>query len=110
MYKFALPVKDGYEFFFLSELIYFQAKGNYSLAIIENRKAADVFISLKKLESQLAPRGFIRIHHEYLINSYHMIKYNKGVGGIVELSNGKKLEVSRGRKREFLRRIKGKRR
>ena len=105
--KIALPSKDGFEYVHLSHLLYVQASGNYSKATLQDKKTVYIFKSLKMLEEQLSPYGFIRIHHEYIINLYHLTRYIKSDGGCVQMSDGRELEVSRGKKKEFLRIVRG---
>lgn len=106
MKRIALPIKEGYEFIPIAELVYIQSSGNYAIAHILDRQPVHVFQSLKDLEESLHDIGFLRIHSSFLINTTHLVKYNKGDGGTVEMSTGKKLEVSRGRKKAFLGRVK----
>lgn len=106
-HRIPLPTKDGLEFLPATDILYIQASGNYSIVYTYEKKPIYVFKPLKSLEESMIEKGFIRIHNMYVINVFHLLRYSKGDGGTVELSNGKKLEVSRGRKREFLRRIKG---
>jgi two-component system LytT family response regulator len=110
MDRIALPTKDGFEYVHAMEIICMQASGNYSLVTLtsnKSKKTIHIFRSLKSLEVLLADKGFVRIHNEYLINLYHLMRYDKGDGGVVEMSDGKKIEVSRVRKKKFLRAVGG---
>jgi two-component system LytT family response regulator len=51
--------------------------------------------------------SFIRIHKSFLVNMRHVKQYKKGEGGMVVLSNGTEIEVSRRKKEQFLQTIKG---
>lgn len=109
MERITLPTKSGFDFVQLIDIIYLQSSGNYCLVFLVNViKPIHVFRSLKQFETLLIENNFIRIHNEYLIHLLHLIRYDKAGGGVVEMSNGKKIEVSRGRKKEFFRLIKGK--
>ena len=46
--------------------------------------------------------NFFRIHRSHLINLEHLVKYVKGEGGYVEMSDGSKAEVSRRKKSDFM--------
>jgi two-component system, LytTR family, response regulator len=50
----------------------------------------------------LQDTSFVRIHKSFLINIQHLKEYQKGEGGIVVMSNGKELEVSRRKKEYFV--------
>ena len=108
MQRIALPTKDGFEFVSVDDILYLQASGNYCIVTLKNKQSIHIYKLLKLLETQLKSHGFIRIHHEYLININHLNKYNKGDGGEVVMSDGKVLEVSRGKKKEFMIWVKGK--
>jgi two-component system LytT family response regulator len=47
---------------------------------------------------------FFRCHHSYLINLHHVRKYLKNENQI-EMTNGKKVDLSRRKKEEFLKRM-----
>lgn len=100
-----MPTKDGFEFVTASDILYLKAAGNYTVAVKTNNKSIHILQSLKHFETNLGSQGFVRIHHEYLINMTHLIRYNKGDGGEVELIGEVKLPVSKGKKREFMRKL-----
>ncbi len=100
--KMALPTKEGYDYVSIMDIIYFQTSGNYSIITLIDLKYLNVCRPLKYFEATLTSRGFVRIHNEFLINLKHLTKYNKINGGEVVMSDGKILEVSRGKKVEFL--------
>jgi len=108
MQRIPLPTKNGFDFIPVEDILYLQASGNYCIMTLKNHQVINIFKLLKLLENQLKDHGFIRIHHEYLINVNHLSRYIKGDGGEVEMSDGKILEVSRGKKKEFLIWVKGK--
>jgi len=57
---------------------------------------------LGHLENKLPESWFIRVHHQYLINIQHILRYEKGDGGNITLINGVIIPVSRYKKAEFL--------
>lgn len=108
MERITLPTKSGFDFVQLIDIIYLRSSGNYSLAFLVNKsKPLPVFRSLKHFETLLPEKIFIRIRNEYLIHLVHLIRYDKKDGGIVEMSDGRKVEVSSRRKREFLGKMMG---
>ena len=46
----------------------------------------------------LVDSGFARVHKSYLVNVNEVVKYVKGKGGSVVLSNGKEIMVSASKK------------
>ncbi|HEY0750572.1 MAG TPA: LytTR family DNA-binding domain-containing protein, partial [Chitinophagaceae bacterium] len=57
-------------------------------------------------EELLSDSGFVRIHKSLLVNLLHVTEYIKGEGGIVVMSTGEKLEVSRRKKENFIAKMK----
>ncbi len=106
MLRIPIPIHHGYEFFFARDILYFQADGNFSVVICKEKEFTQSTLSLKALEEKLQVSGFCRIHHKYLVNMEHIARYFKGDGGVVVLSNGEKLAVSRGKKENLIRELK----
>ena len=100
--RIALPVKSGLVFVQPSELLYFMSDGNYCRAYAVSGQNQFIGLLLNKLERQLYPHGFIRIHHQYIVNTHHILRYEKGDGGSLVLADQTRLPVSRERKKRFL--------
>ena len=60
---------------------------------------------LKDLEEILPKDLFFRIHHSYLLNLQHVIRYIRGAGGEAVMVSGEQLPVARNRKNDFLGRL-----
>ena len=58
--------------------------------------------TLKYFEDILQTYSFARIHKSYLVNVNEIVKYRKGKGGSVVISNGKELLVSASKKKDLL--------
>lgn len=101
--RIGLPTRLGIDFLPVSDILYFEADGNYAQAFIHG-KEKPLFVTrpLKELELTLSGFPFCRIHHTYLAHLDHVERYLRGDGGQVVMSNGTKLPVSRGRKEDFL--------
>lgn len=99
--KITLPEQEGFKVLNVADILYCQADDNYTLVYLEGKKYL-VSKTLKYLEDALAEFPFARIHKSYLVNVNEVVRYKKGKGGTVVLSNGKELSVSASRKQEFL--------
>ena len=55
----------------------------------------------------LADYRFFRVHNSHLINLDYITEYVKGEGGLVKMTDGSHVDVSRRRKEEFLKQLKG---
>ena len=99
--KLTLPQQDGFQILNVNEILYCKADDNYTEIYLENKKIL-VSKTLKYFEDALADFPFARVHKSYLVNVNEVVKYRKGKGGSVVLSNGKEVLVSASKKKEFL--------
>lgn len=99
--KLTLPQQDGFQVLNISDILYCQADDNYTEIYLENKKIL-VSKTLKYFEDALLEFSFARVHKSYLVNINEVVKYRKGKGGSVVMSNGKELLVSASKKKEFL--------
>jgi len=105
--KLSFSTPNGFELINVSNILYFEAEGSYSLVILTGGKKLTVSKGLKDFEESLSPIQFVRIHHSFLINLAHVKRYLKGRGGHVEMTNGLLIEVAVRRKADFLETFKG---
>ena len=99
--KITLPQQDGFLVLNISDILYCKADDNYTEIYLVNKKLV-VSKTLKYFEEALAEHPFARIHKSYLVNVNEVIKYRKGKGGSVIVSNGKELLVSASKKKQLL--------
>jgi len=100
--KVAVPTFEGLLFIPIEEIIRIQSDRNYTEFYLNAKRKVVVTRSLKSYEELLSEFGFIRVHHSHMINMNHLVKYIKGVGGYVIMSDQSKVDVSRRKKEEFL--------
>lgn len=62
--------------------------------------------SIGHFEKLLEPSGICRVHNRHLANISHIVKYNRGDGGSLIMSNRIELPVSKARKDHLLRQLK----
>ncbi len=99
--KITLPQQDGFQVLNISEILYCKADDNYTEIYLEKQKIL-VSKTLKYFEDALVGFPFARIHKSFLVNVDAIVKYKKGKGGSVVISNGKELLVSSAKKKELL--------
>jgi len=99
--KITLPQQDGFQVLNVKDILYCKADDNYTEIHLENKKIL-VSKTLKYFEEALSKFPFARIHKSYLVNVNEVVKYRKGKGGSVMVSNGKELLVSASKKKDFL--------
>ena len=100
--KITIPQLDGFEILNTSDILYCKADDNYTEIYLNNNKKKVVSKTLKYFEEALTNSGFARVHKSYLVNVNEVVKYVKGKGGSVVLSNGKQVMVSASKKSGLL--------
>lgn len=104
--RIAIPSQNGMLFVRTDEVVRCEADSNYTILYLANKQKLVSTRSLKEYENLLADDGFLRIHHSYLINRAHLVRYIKGEGGQVVMDDGTTWDVSRRKKDEFLGKLK----
>jgi len=100
--KITIPQLDGFEVLETANILYCKADDNYTEIYLNNNKKKLVSKTLKYFEEALTNSGFARVHKSYLVNVNEVVKYVKGKGGSVVLSNGKEVMVSASKKSDLL--------
>jgi two-component system LytT family response regulator len=100
--KIALPTFDGLEFIHMDDILYCQSDGAYSHVFFKDGSKLYISKTLRYLEDALCAFHFFRVHNSYIVNLNHVSKYSKTDGGLLILSDGTKVRVSRSRKDELL--------
>jgi len=104
--KLCIPTLKGFVVLKLEDIVFCEAERNYTIIHLHNKKPITVSRPLLDYEKILANTSFLRVHKTYLINLHHVNEYHRGEGGVVIMSNGTEVEVSRRKKEEFLKKIK----
>lgn len=99
--KITIPQQDGFEVIDVNDIVFCKADDNYTEIHLANSKKL-VSKTLKYFEETLLAYDFARIHKSYLVNINSVIKYKKGKGGSVIVSNGKEILVSSSKKATLL--------
>ncbi|TWO33759.1 response regulator transcription factor [Seonamhaeicola sediminis] len=100
--KITIPQLDGFEVLNTSDILYCKADDNYTEIYLNNNRKKLVSKTLKYFEEALNGSSFARVHKSYLVNVNEVVKYVKGKGGSVVLSNGKEIMVSASKKANLL--------
>ena len=105
--KIAIPTSDGFLIQNLDDILYCQASGNYTQFCLANKTRVLSSYTLKQYDEMLSEFNFFRAHKSFLINLKHVNQYRKGEGGVVIMSDGMEIEISRRNKEPFIRIFKG---
>jgi len=104
--KIALPTLTGFIFVPVDNIIRCESDNTYTTFFTKDKRKIVVSKTLKDCEKMLAEFGFFRVHNSHLINLEYITEYTKGEGGVIVMSDGSNVDVSRRRKEEFLMKLK----
>jgi len=101
--KIAVPTAEGFELIPTAEVVYFEADSNYTHIFLKNKNKVIACRTLKKLEEQIQDYNcFVRVHNSYMVNLNEVVRYVRGEGGYLVMSDNSPVNVSRSRKDALL--------
>lgn len=103
--KIAVPTFEGMQMVHTEEIIKCTADESYTEILLSKGNKLVVSRILKEYEELLADLNFFRVHNSCLINLSHVVKYVKGDGGYVVMTDGESVEVARRKKSELLNKL-----
>lgn len=104
--RLCLPTLKGFVILKLEEIIYCEAERSYTVFHLANNKTIIVSKPLLDYDNLLQDTSFLRVHKSFLVNLHHVREYQRGEGGLVIMSNGAEIEISRRKKEAFLLKVK----
>jgi two-component system LytT family response regulator len=96
--RLALPTAEGVYLVDKANIVRVEAMSNYSTFYLNDNKKIVVSKTLKEYENVLTDTFFLRINRSVIVNLDYIVKYRKGDGGTLEMSDGTEVEVSASRK------------
>ena len=103
--RLALPTAEGVYIVDKANIIRVEAMSNYSVFLLTDAKKIVVSKTLKEYESALDADNFMRVNRSVIVNLNFVVKYRKGDGGTLELSDGAEIEVSTQKKEALLQKL-----
>ena len=101
--KIAVPTAEGFELIPADQVVRCEADDNYTHLFLKDKKKIIACRTLKEMEAQLEDfASFLRVHHSYMVNMNEVVKYVRGEGGYLIMSDGTTVNVSRSRKDALL--------
>jgi two-component system LytT family response regulator len=91
----ALQMQSEIRYVALSEIIRCEADNSYTFFFLANSEKILVSKSLKEYADLLRPNGFLRTHQSHLVNAKYVKSWLKEDGGILLLTSGEKIPVSK---------------
>ena len=93
--KIALQMQSEIRYVTLSEIIRCEADNTYTYFFLANSEKILVSKSLKEYADLLRPNGFLRTHQSHLVNPKYVKSWLKEDGGVLLLTSGEKIPVSK---------------
>jgi two-component system LytT family response regulator len=103
--RLALPTAEGVYIIDKANIIRVEAMSNYSVFMLADHKKIVVSKTLKEYETVLDDDQFMRVNRSVIVNLDFVVKYRKGDGGTLELSDGSEIEVSPQKKETLLQKL-----
>lgn len=97
----SLPTEEGMLLTRVSEVMYCEGVGAYTVFHLKNGRQVIVTRNLKKFEEQFRDLGFYRVHHSNLVNISHVAEVNSR-NNFLLLKNGDLVNISQRKKAGFL--------
>lgn len=92
----------------MHRIVRLEGEGNYTLFHFADGSQLMVSLTLKKLESRLSPRVFVRPHKKNIINLLYLEGLHPDRQQLsVSLLNGDRVDVSRRKASRFIKQVKG---
>ena len=91
----ALQMQTEIRYIALSEIIRCEADNTYTYFFLANSEKILISKSLKEYADLLRPNGFLRTHQSHLVNPKYVKSWLKEDGGILLLTSGEKIPVSK---------------
>ncbi len=101
--KIAVPTAEGFELIPADQVLYLEANDNYTHLFLKNKNKIIACRTLKEMEEQIQDFSFfVRVHNSYMVNLNEVVKYVRGEGGYLVMSDNSSVNVSRSRKDSLL--------
>ena len=101
--KIAVPTAEGFGLIPTDQVLYFEANDNYTHLFLKNKNKIIASRTVKEMEIQIQDFNFfVRVHNSYMVNLNEVVKYVRGEGGYLVMSNNSSVNVSRSRKDSLL--------
>lgn len=100
--KIALNNGNKIEIVTIKDIIRCEADSNYCKIFLNDNRDLYLSKTLKDVEQMLSDQHFIRVHNKHLVNCTHVQNYLKSDGGILTMSDGCEIQVTRYNKKEVI--------
>lgn len=100
--RIVIPLMDGFEVVKIEDIVSCEAHDNFTDFHFTNRPKMMICRTLKFYEELLQDNGFMRVHKSHLVNLEHVVKYSRGKGGELHMSDKTVISVSPQKKDQLM--------
>jgi len=101
--KISIASATGISFIPVTQILRCISDGPYTKVVLKGSLPLTSSRNLGEYENLLTPdMGFLRVHHNVIVNMREVLRYIRGEGGNVIMSDGEKVDVSRRKKAELM--------
>lgn len=104
--KTSIPTRDGLVIVNNQDIVHLEASESYTTIYLMGGKKYLSSKNIKVFEENLNPNIFFRTHKSHIINfAHHLKEFNRSLGNLAVMTDGKQIPVSRRKLTEFLSKI-----
>jgi len=103
--KIALNNGNKIEIVNIGQIIRCEADSNYCKIYLTDERELYLTKTLKDIESLLSNHPFLRVHNKHLVNINHVQNFIKSEGGVLTMSDGFEVHVTKFNKKELIQKI-----
>ena len=100
--KIILKTNDDIFIVLINNIIRCEADSSYTHFFLQDGSQITVSHNLKKYDDYLKHFQFARVHHSHIVNLNYIKKISKSQGGVIELTDGTIIPVSKRKKESLL--------
>lgn len=100
--RITIPMLEGFHVVAANEIVRCESDGNYTRFHLVNGDKVMASRTMKEFDAQLEPQGFMRVHLSHMVNMAQVKTYLHRDGGMLVLSNGHEVPVSKRRRHEVM--------
>lgn len=93
--RLALPIRDGYRYINVEDLVYLKADGSYTHVYLPDGNSLLISKKLSWFEKRLEGKGFLRVQRSYLVHQDHIVELHRNDGGYLVTSTNTTIPISR---------------
>lgn len=105
VHKLVIKNMRGFQVLELKQIVRLESEVNYTHFFTAKGAKHTSSRTIKHYDELLRAHGFYRVHQQHVVNLAHVVRYEKGEGGSVVLSDGVAVPLAKKRKPGFLQRF-----